>query len=375
MRSGSAPTALSPRPARLSETGTRAGTRLYGDSVRPEDSKPASAPASSGQDPGTAPEAWRTHIRAARARLRPHLDPTPLVRSIPLTKELGRPAYLKLESLQPVGAFKVRPALNSILCRLGECRERGVIANSSGNFAQAVAYAAALNRVDALIVMMRSASRFKRDRTVEFGGRVSLCEDSFEARFEMTERLRRETGRLLLHPYDSIETIAGDATLGTELADQVEGDFDVFVPVSGGGLIAGTALAAKAARPGCRIYGAQAKRNPATKLSLEAGRAVRGKPAKSLADALTVLKPGARTFPIIQRHVEDVLLVSEQGLAAEVRWLVTHQKLIAEPGGAASVAAARLAPRDSGRPVVCVISGGNVAPELLRRLLGESAAA
>ena len=312
--------------------------------MQPCGSKLAPAAESGGPDPGTAPEAWRAHIRAACNRLRPHLDPTPLVRSVPLTEQLGRPAYLKLESFQPVGAFKVRPALNSILCRLGECRERGVIANSSGNFAQAVAYAAALNGVDALIVMMRNASRFKRDRTVEFGGRVALCEDSFEARFEMTERLRRETGRLLLHPYDSIETIAGDATLGIELAGQIEADFDVFVPVSGGGLIAGTALAAKAARPGCRIYGVQAERNPATKLSLEAGQPVRGKPAKSLADALTVLKPGARTFPIIQRHVEDVLLVSEQSLAAEVCWLATHQKLVAEPGGAASVAAARAAP-------------------------------
>lgn len=321
--------------------------------------------------PGTAPEAWQPHIRAARRRLAAHLRPTPLVHSDLLSEELGRPVLLKLESFQPIGAFKVRPALNSILARLEECRERGVIANSSGNFAQAVAYSASRNGVDALIVMMRSASRFKRERTRAFGGSVVLCEDSFEARFEMTEKLRSETGRLLLHPYDSVETISGDATLGVELAAQLNGDFDVFVPISGGGLIAGTALAVKAASPGCRVFGAQAEKNPATKLSLEARQRVRAPPARSLADALTVLVPGARTFPIIQQHVEDVLLVSEEGLAAEVRWLAEHQKIVAEPGGAASVAAARLAPRAPARPAVCVISGGNISGTLLQRLLQD----
>ncbi len=297
------------------------------------------------------------------------LDPTPLVPSKLLSEQLGRPVLLKLESLQPIGAFKVRPALNCVLARLDECRERGVIANSSGNFAQAVAYAASENGVDSLIVMMRSASSFKRRRTLEFGGRVSLCDDCFDARFEMTERLRRETGRLLLHPYDSVETIAGNGTLGLELARQIEGDFDLFVPISGGGLIAGVALAAKAARPGCRVFGAQAERNPSTKLSLDAGRRVRSAPSKSLADALTVLEPGVRTFPIIQRHVEDVLLVSEEALAAEVRWLANYQKLVVEPGGAASVAAVRKAPESGGRPAVCVVSGGNISPAGLQRLL------
>ena len=316
------------------------------------------------------PTAWQDEIDEARNRLKPYLHPTPVVRSDELSCELGRTVLLKLESLQPVGAFKVRPALNSMLANASVCRSTGVVTNSSGNFAQAVAYAAAKLGVDATIVMMKGASAFKRERTRAFGGSVVLCDDSFEARFEATERLRRESGRLLLHPYNSRPTIAGDATLGLELLTQIEGDFSLFVPVSGGGLIAGIALAVKAARPGCRIFGVQAKANPSMKLSLELGRPTRTAPARSLADALTVLEPGSRTFPIVQRHVDDVLLVSEADMASAVRSLAVEQKLVVEPGAAVTVAAARAAARkDGASPVVCVISGGNIAPSTFRELL------
>ena len=317
------------------------------------------------------PAFWAQEIDRARQRLAPRLPATPLVEADFLSRRLGRPVLLKLESMQPSGAFKIRAALNSILAHLDESRAAGVVSNSSGNFAQAVAYAATRLGVASTIVMMRGASRFKRDRTAAFGGKVVLCEDSFEARFAATERLRSESGSRLVHPYNSPETIAGNATLGIEILEQTGLDFDIYVPVSGGGLIAGTALALKAARPGCRIIGVQAQANPSMKLSLDAGHPLRADPAPSLADALTVIEPGSRTFPIVQQHVAAVELVPEEDIAAAVSLLAVEQKLVVEPGAAVSVAAALRAAQARDRPAICVISGGNIAPEALRALLAD----
>lgn len=316
--------------------------------------------------------AWRVEIDLAAKRLAPYLRPTPVVESTHLSSILGRRVLLKLESMQPVGAFKVRPAFNSILAHLKQAKDAGVVTNSSGNFAQAVAYAASRLGVDAAIVMMRGASRFKRDRTRGFGGNVVLCEDSFEDRFETTQRIQRESGRLLVHPFNSVETIAGDGTLGLELLSQVEGAFDLFVPISGGGLIAGTSLAVKAARPECRVIGAQAAANPSTKRSLEAGHPVRTVPSQSLADALTVPEPGSNTFPIIRKLVASVELIDEESMKSTVRTLAVEDKLVVEAGAAVSVAAALAqCTADENRPIVCVISGGNIDPETLKSILGN----
>ena len=313
---------------------------------------------------------WSAEVAVASARLSSHLSPTPLVRSDALSRRIGRDVFLKLESLQPVGAFKVRPALNSILSDLADCRSRGVVTNSSGNFAQAVAFAASRLGVDASIVMMKGASRFKRDRTRSFGGRVVLCDDTFESRSETTEHIRSATGRILVHPFDSRASIAGNGTLGLELLGQIQEDFTLFVPISGGGLMAGASVAVKAARPGCTVFGVQALANPAMKRSLEAGRPVRTVPQPSLADALTVPRPGANTFPIIQSLVEDVLLVSEESMRSAIRSLAVEQKLVVEAGGAASVAGAlEQASRDGGGPIVCVVSGGNIDPGQFRSVL------
>lgn len=316
--------------------------------------------------------AWRSEIDLAATRLAPYLHPTPVVESRHLSSVLGRRVLLKLESMQPVGAFKVRPAFNSILAHLKLAKDAGVVTNSSGNFAQAVAFAASSLDVDAAIVMMRGASRFKRDRTHRFGGNVVLCEDSFQDRFETTQRIQRESGRLLVHPFNSVETIAGDGTLGLELLRQVEGAFDLFVPISGGGLIAGTALAVKAARPECRVIGAQATANPSTKRSLEADHPVRTVPSQSLADALTVPEPGSNTFPIIRKLVASVELIDEESMKSTVRTLAVEDKLVVEAGAAVSVAAALAQSNaDGDRPIVCVISGGNIDPETLTSILGN----
>jgi threonine dehydratase len=309
-------------------------------------------------------------IRAARERLAPYLSTTPLVPSHFLSRLAGRRVWLKIETQQPTGSFKVRPALNGALCHLEEARRTGVLASSSGNFAQAVAYAAHELGLDAQIVMMRSSSPYKVAATEGWGAQVVLCDDSFEARWETTHRLQRETGRLLLHPYDSEETIAGDGTLGLELLDQLPGDFTAVVPVSGGGLISGVATAVKLSRPGCRVVGVQPQANGAVKRSLEAGRPVSVGSVSTIADALVASKPGDQTFEIIRRYVDDMVHVDEEEIAAAVRDLAERQKLVVEPGGAVGVAALLRGRAEGPGDVVCVASGGNVTPATLARLLG-----
>jgi len=309
-------------------------------------------------------------IRQARERLASYLEPTPLVCSAPLSRATGRRVWLKLETQQPTGSFKVRPALNGALARRDEAARSGVLTSSSGNFAQAVAYAARELGFDATIVMMSSSSPYKIAGTEALGAKVVLCGDSFDERWETTYRLQRETGRLLLHPYDSEDTIAGDGTLGLELLDQLDGEFTVVVPVSGGGLISGVASAVKQARPACRVVGVQPERNGALVRSLEAGRPINVGPVRTIADALVASTPGERTFALIRQYVDQVVNVTEEEIAAAVRDLAMKQKLVVEPGGSVAVAALLAGKVEGTGDVVCVASGGNLTPQTLSGLLG-----
>jgi len=300
-------------------------------------------------------------IRQARQRLAPWLHTTPLVFSGWLSRAAGRRVWLKLETQQPTGSFKVRPALNGALARLEEARGAGVLASSSGNFAQAVAYAARELGLDAQIVMMASSSPYKIAETEALGARVVLCGNSFEERWETTYRLQRESGRILLHPYDSPETIAGDGTVGLELLEQLPGDFTVLAPVSGGGLVGGIAAAVKLSRPGCLVAGVQPAANASLRRSLEEGRRVNVGPVRTIADALVASSPGEQTFELARHYLDGVLLVEEESMAAAVRELAWKQKIIAEPGGAVGVAALLAGQTVPGAgEVVCVISGGNL---------------
>ncbi|HYM09296.1 MAG TPA: threonine/serine dehydratase [Bryobacterales bacterium] len=311
-------------------------------------------------------------IQAARQRLAPYLQPTPLVFSAALTRAAGRKVWLKLETQQPTGSFKVRPALNGALVHIAEARRAGVIASSSGNFAQAVAYGARELALDATIVMMANSSPYKMAATEALGAKIVLCGNTFEERWETTYRLQRETGRILLHPYDSPETLAGDATLGLELLEQLPGTFTVAVPVSGGGLISGVATAVKLGRPGCAVIGVQPEANGAFARSLQAGHRVNVGPVHTIADALVASSPGEHTFEIVREKVDAVVLVSEEEIAEGVRQLAWKQKLIAEPGGAVAVSALVAGRIPAAvENVVCVVSGGNVLPATLLKLLEE----
>lgn len=307
--------------------------------------------------------------RAARERIAPKLDPTPLLKSHALSERLERPVYIKLESRNPTGAFKVRPALNAVLADFDQAQAKGIVTSSSGNFAQAVAWVAREYGLSARIVMMRSASEYKRRRTEELGAEVVLCDDSYAARWETTYRIEREQGQLLLHPYDALNTIAGDGTIGLELLEQLPGGFTVLCPVSGGGLLSGIASVVKTERPSCRMYGVQPEQNPSMHRSLAAGEPTEIVPGISMADALTVAKPGKLTFQLIQATVEGVLLVSEASIAGAVKHLWESEKLVAEPGGSVGVAACLDGQPSGDGPLVLILSGGNLSAKAFGELV------
>ena len=312
-------------------------------------------------------------IEQARERLSEYFAPTPTVRSDVLSREYGDAVWLKLETQQPTGSFKVRPAMNSMLARLEQARSKGVVTSSSGNFAQGAAYAAGLLGVDLQVVMMKSASAFKRRRTEDLGATVVLCEDTFMDRWDTTYRIERESGRLLIHPYDSEETIGGDGTIGLELLEQVDGDFCAVVPISGGGVISGIATAVKEKRPRCRVVGVQPEANGSMARSVAASERVRVTPGPTLADALLIAEPGERTFEIVQRYVDEVVVVNEDEIAGAIKLLAEQQKLVVEGGGAVGVAALRHGEVNTGGlPVVCVLTGGNILPSKLAEILADS---
>ncbi len=256
-----------------------------------------------------------------------------------------------------------------MLADFDQAQAKGIVTSSSGNFAQAVAWAAREYGLSAQIVMMRSASEYKRRRTQGFGAEVVLCDDSYASRWETTHRIERETGRLLLHPYDAVNTIAGDGTIGLELLEQLPGDFTVLCPVSGGGLISGIASVVKTERPGCRIYGVQPEQNPSMQRSLQSGEPTEIVPGRSVADALTVAKPGKLTFQLIQATVEGVLLVSEESIGRAVKYLWETEKLVGEPGGSVGVAACLDGLPTGDGPLVLILSGGNLSAKAFGQLV------
>jgi threonine dehydratase len=305
----------------------------------------------------------------ARMRLASHLPPTPLVFASALSERAGRAIWLKLETTQPTGSFKVRPALNGILSHLDEARARGVIASSSGNFAQAVAWAAKKLGVDAMIVMTSKTSPYKAERTRALGAQVVTCGPSFKERWDTTYRLQRESGRVLVHPYDTSETIAGDATIALELIEQHPGPATVVVPTSGGGMIAGVAATLKQLRPETRVIGAQPAAGGAMARSLEAGKPVDVGGFDTIADALVASRPGDHTFELARQYVDGIVLASEDEIRAGVRFLFEEQKLLAEPGGAIAAAAVLAGKIPGTGDVVCIVSGGNVEPRILQEIL------
>jgi threo-3-hydroxy-L-aspartate ammonia-lyase len=308
-------------------------------------------------------------ISAAADRIRGVAVRTPL---IPFP---GQRLLIKPESLQPTGAFKLRGAYAAISALDEPARRRGVIAHSSGNHGGAVAYAAALLGVPAVVVIPASAPQVKLAAIRSHGARIVTVGPGLDARIAATEELIASEGYTLIPPFDHRKVIAGQGTIGLEIAADCPEAGLVVVPVGGGGLISGIAAAIKPALPRARIVGVEPELAADARDSLRAGRRVAWKPEdtqRTIADALRVEQVGELTFEHIRRYVDDIVTVTEDEILTAVRRLALEARLVAEPGGAAAVAACLLRERElpAARTRVAVLSGGNIEPALLAGILG-----
>jgi threonine dehydratase len=308
-------------------------------------------------------------IHEARKRLDGIAVRTPL---IPLEWN-GRKLYLKPENLQPIGAFKLRGAYNKIASLTDEERARGVITYSSGNHAQGVAYAARALATKAVIVMPRNAPAIKREATVALGAEVVFVGPSGVERQIKAEELAAEHGYVIIPPYDDEKIIAGQGTAGLEILEDLPEVDLVLVPVGGGGLISGISTAIKSVRPDAKVIGVEPELAADAQASFRAGKIVKF-PAEQVlstsADGLRSQYVGTLTFEHIRRYVDDVVTVSEEDIFNAMRILAENPKSIAEPSGAVAPAA-WFYHRDSlpaSNHTVAVISGGNIDPELLKKV-------
>jgi threonine dehydratase len=317
---------------------------------------------------GTAPCVDLADVRRAAEAIAGGIVATPSPRSRTLSEITGAEVVLKLENLQFTASFKDRGALVKLLSLGAAERARGVIAMSAGNHAQAVAYHARRLGIAAAIVMPRTTPNVKVEHTGAFGAEVILHGDGLDEAAARARRLAAERGLVLVHPYDDRAIIAGQGTIALELL-AAEPDLEVLVvPVGGGGLIAGIAVAAKALKPGIEIVGVEAARFPAMR------QALRGEPvacgAATIADGIAVKEPGRLTLPIVRALVDDILLVEEDAIEEAVLLLLEVEKTVVEGAGAVGLAALRAhRPRFAGRRAGVVLSGGNIDPLVLSAII------
>ncbi|HKD33876.1 MAG TPA: threonine/serine dehydratase [Gaiellaceae bacterium] len=299
-------------------------------------------------------------VIAAREAIGGRLLRTPVFSSTTLGELTGSRVFLKAELFQKTGSFKPRGVLTNLAALGAGERARGVISISAGNHAQALAWGARSEGIDALVVMWQGVSRAKIDATREYGATVDLEATDPAGAFERLRALEEQTGRTLVHPFDHPLTIAGQGTVGLEVVEDVPEATTLLVPVGGGGLISGIALAAE----NRRVIGVEPELSPALYDALAAGRPVPVTP-RSIADGLSAPFAGTHCLEVCKERVAEVVLVTEDEIKAGMRFLYTRAKLACEPAAAVPVAAllAGKIPLEQGETVVAVVSGGNVAPE------------
>jgi threonine dehydratase len=315
-------------------------------------------------------------VQAARDLLAGVVEATPLETSRWLGDRVGGPAYLKCENLQRTGSFKIRGAYVRISRLSPEHRAAGVVAASAGNHAQGVALAASLLGIKATVFMPEGAPIPKEKATRGYGADVHFAGNSIDEALVTAREFADETGAVLIHPFDHQDVVAGQGTVGLEIVDQCPDIKTVVVPMGGGGLVAGIGVAVKALRPDASVVAVQAEMAAAYPASLAAGHPVAVDEMATMADGIAVGLPGQVPFAQVQRCVDEVVTVSEESLSTALLLLLERAKVLVEPAGAAAVAAMLDAPPAFEPPVVAVLSGGNIDPLLLMRVIrhGLSAA-
>jgi threonine dehydratase len=309
-------------------------------------------------------------VLAARRAIAGRLHRTPTFTSAALSALSGAEVHLKAELFQRTGSFKPRGVLTKLASLSPEEKRRGVISISAGNHAQALAYAAASEGIDALVVMWATASPLKIEAARSYGAAVDLEAPDIPAAFDRLDELQEETGRTLVHPYDDPLVIAGQGTVGLEILEDVPDADVVLVPVGGGGLVSGIATAVKGLRPEARIVAVEPERSCALHASLEAGEPVTVEPA-SRADGLNGPYAGPACVAVCTAAGVESVLVTEDDLTEGFRFLYARAKLACELAGAATSAAllAGQVPLEGGERVVAVVSGGNIVPETASAIL------
>lgn len=310
-------------------------------------------------------------IQAARRRIGARIFFSPCARSETLSRMIGCELYLKLENLQMTGSFKDRGALNKILLLDDNQKAAGIIAASAGNHAQGVAHAAQLNGIKATIVMPETTPLAKIRGTWEWGAEIVLYGSGYDEAYAKARELQKSHRYTFIHAFDDLDVIAGQGTIGLELLEQVSDLDTVVVPVGGGGLIAGIAVAIKSVRPEVTMIGVETALLPAMKESLKAGRIKPLSATSTLADGISVAVVGSHTFPIVNQYVSEIATVSEEEIARAIMILLEREKTLAEGAGAVGFAALLSGKiQDSaGKRVVIVLSGGNIDMNLLSRII------
>jgi threonine dehydratase len=304
-------------------------------------------------------------IREAAKRIKPYAHRTPVLTNESLNGQVGSQVFLKCENLQKVGAFKFRGACNAVYSLSDEEAMRGVCTHSSGNHAAALALAARMRGIPAYIVMPNNAPSVKKNAVAGYGGLITFCEPTLEARESTLDRIRLDTGANVVHPYNDERVIAGQGTAALELLEDYP-DLDVIIaPVGGGGLLSGTSIAATEIKKGIRVIAGEPEMADDAFRSMKSGEIIPSKNPKTIADGL-LTSLGSLTFPIIQNRVEQIVTVSEAGIIASMKFIWERAKIIIEPSSAVAIGVLWENKIDlSGLKVGVIISGGNVDLEKL----------
>lgn len=309
----------------------------------------------------------------ANYALKEAIRQTDLIYSPVLSKECGCELYLKTENLQVTGSFKVRGAYYKISQLNEEEKSRGVIACSAGNHAQGVALASKKFGIKSIICMPDGAPLSKVEATKSYGAEVVLVPGVYDDAHNRAEELKAKKGYTFIHPFDDEDVIAGQGTIGLEIAEQIKDADAVIVPVGGGGLISGVAFAIKSLNPKIRVYGVQAAGAPSMLNSLEHKKIETLPSVSTVADGIAVKEPGRLTFDLCSRYVDGIVSVTDDQVSAAILALIEKQKMIAEGAGAVALAAALFnkLPDAAGKKVVCLISGGNIDVTILSRVINR----
>ncbi|MEI3607392.1 threonine/serine dehydratase [Pseudogracilibacillus sp. SE30717A] len=310
------------------------------------------------------------NVQEARERIKDITKVTPIFTSEQLDGICGNNMFLKAEHLQKTGSFKIRGATNKVKQAVKE-GATFITAASSGNHGQAVAYIANQLGIPACIVVPEDATRCKIEAIQAYNGQIEKCGTTSAERIPRAIELAEERGGVFIPPYDDAFIMAGQGTVGLEILQQVPDVDMILVPVGGGGLISGVLAAVKESNPNVRVIGIEPDTANDTYLSLKANTITRIPPTSTIADGLRTSQPGDMTFPVLQKYLDDLLLVSEDEIRVALKFIYERMKQVIEPSSAVTIAAAMNGKlNETGKKVACVISGGNVDVEQLSTLLG-----